>query len=122
METGGWRGVACCEWPALPPGAMVRSPPALPLRAKSGSVAMQGQGSVSMSEACTTTGERGDIPGQDSHLGSHGCSGAVQNKLRPSPSLEAALVGMRDWALHLAQAHSGAGLGGESVDEPPWRA
>lgn len=35
LETQGWRGVACCEWSALPPGAMVRSQPKLLLRAKS---------------------------------------------------------------------------------------
>ena len=25
LETQEWRGVACCEWPALPPKALVRS-------------------------------------------------------------------------------------------------
>jgi hypothetical protein len=49
--TGGQRGVACCKWPALSPGVMLMSQPELPLRAMSGSVAMQWQGSVSMSMA-----------------------------------------------------------------------
>jgi hypothetical protein len=41
------RGVACCECPALPLGALVKSQPELPLRAMSGYVAVQQQGSIS---------------------------------------------------------------------------
>lgn len=39
LETHGWRGVSCCEWPVLPPGAMVRAQPELLLRAMPGSTA-----------------------------------------------------------------------------------
>lgn len=39
LETPGWKGIACCELPALPPGLMVRSQPELLLRAMSESVA-----------------------------------------------------------------------------------
>lgn len=42
-------GIAYCECPALPPEAMVKCHPMLPLRAMSASVAMQQQGPVSMS-------------------------------------------------------------------------
>jgi hypothetical protein len=44
----GWRGRACCEWLGPPPGVMVTSQLELPLRAMSGSMAMQWQGSVLM--------------------------------------------------------------------------
>jgi len=67
----GWRGVTYCEWPALPPGAMVRSYLKLLLRAMAESVAMQWLGLVSMVHI--TTREHGNVPGQDSHWELHGC-------------------------------------------------
>lgn len=56
LKTQGWRGVACREWPAPPPGAMVRqSQLELPLRAMSASMATQQQGSMLMSTVHITT-------------------------------------------------------------------
>lgn len=49
LEAQGWRGVYCCEWPALPHEVRVEFQPMLPLRATSGSMAKQQQKSVSMS-------------------------------------------------------------------------
>lgn len=43
LETQGWRGIAC---PALPPGAMVRYQPELPMRAMPEFMSTQRQGSV----------------------------------------------------------------------------
>lgn len=40
-ETQGWRAIACCEQPFLPPEAMVKAKPMVLLRAVSGSMAMQ---------------------------------------------------------------------------------
>jgi hypothetical protein len=54
LETWEWNEVACCEWTALPPRAMVRSQPKLPPRAMSESMAMQCQGSVLISVAHIT--------------------------------------------------------------------
>lgn len=56
---------------------MLRSQQELPLRAMYESVAIQWQGSVSMSVAHVTNREHGDVPG--SHRGTTGCPGAVQN-------------------------------------------
>lgn len=61
-STGGWRGLSCCEWSALSPGAVViRSQPELPLRAMSESVATQQQGLVSMPMPHVTIREREDV-------------------------------------------------------------
>lgn len=57
--------------------AMVRSQPELQLRAMTGSMTTQWQGSMLMSVTHSTTREHGDIPSQDSHRGPHGCPGAV---------------------------------------------
>ena len=57
-------GLACCEWPNLPIGDIVRSQPKLLLKTMSISVPIQPQGSVSMSMAHITTREHGDVPGQ----------------------------------------------------------
>ena len=60
-STDGWRGLACCEWSALPPGAMViRSQPEIPLRTMSESIATQQQGLVSMSMPHVTIREHED--------------------------------------------------------------
>jgi hypothetical protein len=59
--TGGWRGVACCEWPDLSPGVVVKSHPKLLVRAMSESVAVQWQWSVSV--AHITTREHRGLPG-----------------------------------------------------------
>lgn len=56
LELQGWRGIACCEQPTLPSEAMVKFQPMLPLRAMSGSMAMQLEGSV-------TTKGHADNPG-----------------------------------------------------------
>jgi hypothetical protein len=64
---------ACCEWPVLPPGAMVMSEPELPLRVMSESVAIPWQGLVPMSVAHITTRQDGDVPCQDSHWEPCGC-------------------------------------------------
>lgn len=55
----------------LPPGAMLRSQPKLPLRDMSGSLAMQGQGSMSVPHI--TTREHSDFPGWDTWM-SRGCA------------------------------------------------
>lgn len=41
LETSGWRGTACCEYPALLPEAMKYHGLRLPQRAMSGPVAME---------------------------------------------------------------------------------
>jgi hypothetical protein len=84
LETQGWRGIACSEWPALTPGAMVRSQPELPLRALSESVATQRLDFVWMTMAHSTTREHRDAPGWGSHQDPRGCPWAVQNWLHPS--------------------------------------
>lgn len=71
LETRGWRCIAYCEWAALPPVAMASSQSKLPLRATSGSITIQQQGSLS--RAHITTKEHGDIPGWEPS----GCPGAV---------------------------------------------
>ena len=69
----GWRGGTCCECLVLSPEVMVMSQPELPQRDMSGSLATQGQGSMSVPHITTT--EHRDFPGGDSH---QGCPGAVQ--------------------------------------------
>lgn len=56
----------------------------MPLRAMSGSVAMQQQGAVLMFGAHITTREHGDIPGQGSGWELHECPQDVQNWSCPS--------------------------------------
>jgi hypothetical protein len=68
LETRGWRGVACCEWPALPP-ELVTGPSLLLLRAKSESMATQWQGPVFLSLTHITTRGHGQVPSWDSHRG-----------------------------------------------------
>lgn len=70
------RGVV---WPALPPGATLRSQPKLPVRAMSGSGSIQ---PVLMSVAPITTREHGDIPS----YGSHGDHTYVQGLCRTGPA------------------------------------
>lgn len=82
LESQRWRRVACREWPALPPGATVRSQPKLSLRAMSRSVAIQQQVSVLMSVTPITTRKHEDIP---SH-GSNGDHMNVQGLCRTSPA------------------------------------
>lgn len=71
--------------PALPPDAMMKCQPMLPLRAVYGPVRMQKQGSVSMSVAQTTTKGHADGSGMDSCLGPCPCPRAVQSWPCPSP-------------------------------------
>lgn len=90
LEAQRWRGVLCCEWPALPPEARVESQPMLPLRATSGSMAKQQQKSLSMSLAHITAEDYADVPAHDCHLRdavSRGCA-----ELAPPLSIAAALV------------------------------
>lgn len=100
-------GVACYEWPALPCGTIMKSQPELPLKAMSGSVAMQHQRSVSMSMAHITVREYEDIPGWSNHQGPCECPEAGQNwlwcsgELAPRPTPEATSV---EQALRIAQA------------------
>jgi hypothetical protein len=78
-STDGWRGLACCEWSALPPGAMViRSQPELPLRTMSESIATQQQGLVSMSMPHVTIREHEDVWSRPLP-GPCECLGAVYN-------------------------------------------
>ena len=79
LETRGWREVPYCEWLALPPGVMVGSQLELPLRAMLGSMTVQWQGLVLMSEVYVTARDNGNVLGQTSILGTNGFPEAVQN-------------------------------------------
>lgn len=96
----------CCEWPALPPWAVVKS--------------VQRQGSVSMSMAHISSREHGDVCGPGSFWEPHRCSEAVHSL--PCPSLDAAcwragpishrLQNSEVGLCASPQKHSGAGPGG----------
>ena len=64
---------ARCDYAALPPEALMKPHPGLPLRAISGSEAMLKQGSVSMSLAPHTTKDLEEVPELSCHLGPYCC-------------------------------------------------
>lgn len=63
LEIRGWREVPYCQWLALPPGVMVGSQLELPLSAMSGSMTIQWQRLVLMSEVCVTARDHGNVLG-----------------------------------------------------------
>lgn len=79
LETGGWRGLDCCELPAPSTGAMVRSQVELPLKAISSFVAVQLQELLSMSMDYIINRKHGTAPGWASFWEPHGFTGAVVN-------------------------------------------
>lgn len=103
LETGGWRGGACCEWPVPLPGAMVRWQPEPPLRAMSGSMVMQGW--VLLSVAHITIREHG-MSLVRADVQELGRTGPAPHWLPPSGEL-APITHQQRWgeqALHHTQA------------------
>lgn len=96
LQTGGWRGLDCCELPAPPTGVMGRSQVELPLKAISSFMAFQLQGLLSMFMDYIINRKHGDVPGWASFWEPRGFTDAVLNC--PCPSLD---VGSGELALYL---------------------
>ena len=72
LTTGGWKAIACCEYPALPSETMVKSHLMLMIRSMSAPMTRYLQGLVSISVVHITTRDHGLVSSMGPHM-SRGC-------------------------------------------------